>query len=175
MNFDQTSADCHVFTYKEGLLSRVGHDLKLRCERFHGVLEPDRVEVTFDASAFSVVGALRDGRVDPGALSSKDERQIVDNIRKGVLHPDRFPKIRFTATALQHETRALNVQGTLELHGVSKPISARARQVDGRYLAEVEIYTPDFGIPPFSALLGTLKVKPKVKVRLSIPQPASAS
>ena len=172
MNFDQTSAECHVFTYKDGLLSRVGHDLKLRCDRFQGVLKPDRVEVNFDASAWTVVGALRDGRVNPGALSSKDERQIVDNIRKGVLHPDRFPKIRFTSTALRREPRELNIEGTLELHGVTKPIVARARQVDKHYLAEVELHTPDFGIPPFTALLGTLKVKPKVKVRLSIPLPA---
>jgi hypothetical protein len=168
VRFDQTTAKCFVFTYKEGLLSRVGHDLKLRCDRFEVTIAPDRVDASFDAAAFSVVGALKDGRESPGALSPKDERQILENMRRDVLQPDRFPTIRFTSDEVRADARTTTVSGRLELHGVSRPVRATARRVGGELIAEIDIHTPDFGIPPFSALLGALKVKPTVKVRLAV-------
>lgn len=169
MRHDQSTAQCFVFTFKEGLLSRVGHDLKLRCERFEVQVEPDRVSATFDPAAFVVVAALKDGRENPGALSAKDQRQILDNMRREVLHPDRYPTIRFTSSRVTAEPRALKVEGELELHGARRPIVVTARQVAGELIAEVDLHTPDFGIAPFSALLGALKVKPRVKVRVVVP------
>lgn len=169
MRFDQSTAKCLVFTYKEGLLSRVGHDLKLRCDRFEGTVEPDRIEATFHADAFTVVSALKDGHDNPGALSEKDKRQILENMRREVLHPDRFPTIRFTSDKVTGDARTSSVSGTLELHGVRRPLVVSARKVGGELIAELTLHTPDFGIPPFSALLGTLKVKPDVKVRLVVP------
>lgn len=169
MDYDQRTAECLVFTYKDGLLSRVGHDLKLRCDRFQIHLDPERIEATFDASAFSVVGAVRDGRVQPGTLSSKDQKQILENMRKSVLKPDRSPEIHFVSTAVQADTRDLKAEGTLTLNGVSRPLSVKARKVDGKWLTDVELHTPDYGIAPFTALLGALKVKPGVKVRLLVP------
>ena len=34
----------------------------------------------------------------------------------------------------------------------------------------VRLHQPDFGIKPYSALLGTLKIKPEVTVRCSVPR-----
>ena len=34
MKFDQSSALCYVFTYKEGLLSGLGHDLRITVASF---------------------------------------------------------------------------------------------------------------------------------------------
>jgi len=36
-------------------------------------------------------------------------------------------------------------------------------------VAEVPIHQPDFGIKPYSAMLGALKVKPDLVVRCSVP------
>ena len=33
--FGPDTATCEVFTFREGVLAAVGHDLKLRPERFH--------------------------------------------------------------------------------------------------------------------------------------------
>lgn len=169
MNWDQTNAKCLVFTYKDGLLSRVGHDLKLRCDRFSVSLDDHRVDATFDPSAFTVVAALKGGREHAGALSDKDRRQILQNMRREVLRPERFPEIRYRADRVESGLRTLTAHGELTLHGVSRPVVATARRVDGELVAELELNTPDFGIAPFSALLGTLKVKPRIKVRLVLP------
>ena len=41
-HFDQQSATCQVFTYKEGLLSAVGHDLKINVGRFTVDVDPGK-------------------------------------------------------------------------------------------------------------------------------------
>jgi len=43
-NLDASTAECLVFTEKEGLLSGVAHDLKLRVERFRLRIDDDSVD-----------------------------------------------------------------------------------------------------------------------------------
>lgn len=174
MDHDANTAECLVYSYKDGLLSRVGHDLVLRCTDFTVSLTPDRVEASFDPAAFEVLHALKKGRPDPGALSARDRRQVLENMRKGVLHPERHPRIHFVSDEVTWETTVLRVRGTLAMHGARRPLSVAARRVDGRWRAEVDLHTPDWGIAPFSALMGTLKVKPRVTVRVSVPAPDPA-
>src|SRR4051812_4209200 len=40
MRIDPASAECLVYTFKEGLLSAVAHDLKIRVERFEIEVTP---------------------------------------------------------------------------------------------------------------------------------------
>jgi len=169
VSYDASTAECLVFTYKDGLLSRVGHDLKLRCDRFTVDLDDEHVQATFDAGAWTCLAALKNGRENPGALSDKDKRQILENMRKSVLEPDRHPEIRFVSTELGREGNALRVRGDLTLCGTTRSISATARRVSGTWVAEVDLDQTHFGIKPFTALMGTLKVKPGVKVRLTVP------
>lgn len=169
MPFDASTAECLVFTFKDGLLSRVGHDLKLRCDRFSVTLEEGRVEATFDTSEWTCVTALKKGRENPSALSAKDKQQIVDNLRSSVLLPSKHPEIRFVSTDVSRKGNALDVRGELTLSGTTRPISATARKIGSNWVAEVELDQTDYGIKPFTALMGTLKVKPRVKVRLKVP------
>ncbi|MBW1758625.1 MAG: YceI family protein, partial [Deltaproteobacteria bacterium] len=60
--------------------------------------------------------------------------------------------------------------GTLQLYGKSRSIQTSVRATGGRWVAELKLHQPDFGIKPFSAALGALKVKPDVLVRVSVPQ-----
>jgi len=62
------------------------------------------------------------------------------------------------------------VEGTLEMYGKSRSIQTSVRAQGDRWLAEVSIHQPDFGIKPYKAALGALKVKPDVQVRLSVPR-----
>ena len=59
--------------------------------------------------------------------------------------------------------------GTLALHGVERQITVQVRPEGDRMVAAVPLHQADFGIRPFSALLGALKVKPDLTVRLSLP------
>lgn len=167
--FDATTAECLIFTYKHGLLSKVGHDLKLRVRTFEARVEADRIEATFDPRSLETVSAMKDGRENPRALSERDKRQVLENIARDVLHPDRFPEIRYTAEQVEQQGERWRVRGRLLLHGVERPVPVQAAPEGEHLVARVRLRQPDFRIVPFTAILGTLKIKPEVDIELRVP------
>jgi polyisoprenoid-binding protein YceI len=174
--FGPDMATCEVFTFREGLLSAAAHDLVLRVEAFAIEVDPAAVSVkaTFDAGSLRVVSALRDGRPLPGALSAADVRDIERAIREKVLLAARYPEIRFTSTGAAPQPGGYELRGALALAGRSRPLVVAVREAAGRLEAEVPLHQPDFGIRPYSAMLGAIRVKPDVRVRISVPALVSA-
>ena len=52
-----------------------------------------------------------------------------------------------------------------ELHGRSREITLKRTGDDE---AEVTLHQPDYGIKPYSAMFGALKIKPDIRVRLRL-------
>ena len=115
--FDATTARCSVIAYKEGLLSAVGHNVRLEVGRFEVVLEDDTIEATFDATSLRPVCAVKDGRDDPGALSAKDLETISGYVNKDILESHRYPSIRFRSLDIDPDDDEIAIEGELELHG----------------------------------------------------------
>jgi polyisoprenoid-binding protein YceI len=109
---------------------------------------------------------MKDGAESPGSLADKDMKEIEANIQKDVLDAKSHPKVSF---ASKQVSAGGQVTGTLTLHGSSKEISFGIQKQNGKAVAEVKLNQPDFGIKPFSAMLGTLKIKPELTVRLTVP------
>jgi polyisoprenoid-binding protein YceI len=171
-HYDAASAECLVFTFKEGLLSAIAHDLRIRVTRFDVDVEgTSAVRARFDADSLRVVSAMHDGVPNEATLSDGDKQKIEGNIRDDVLAAKKHPEIRFDATKITPEGEGFRVEGDLALHGQTRPIAFHARPEGDRLVAEVTLHQPDFGIKPYSAMLGTLKIKPDVRVRCSIPRP----
>lgn len=168
---DATTAECLVFTFKEGMLSAVAHDLRIRVGRLSVTIDEaaGSVSATFFADSLRVDCAMKAGREDHGALRPGHKREIEGNIVDDVLHARRHPEISFRSTRVEGEGDERRVHGTLSLHGVQRPLQATARRQGGRWVTEVELHQPDFGIKPYSAMLGTLRIRPAVRVRLSVP------
>jgi polyisoprenoid-binding protein YceI len=116
-----------------------------------------------------VVGVMRDGVVRPDEPSPADKRSIERTIVDVVLHADRHPDIRFTSTVAAARGDELEVEGTLALHGATRRIVVPVRRDASGWTAEVRLHQPDFGIRPYRAMLGTLRVRPDVTVRMTIP------
>jgi hypothetical protein len=163
--YDASSAEVFVFTFKEGLLSAVAHDLKLKVTSFSIDVEGDRVTADFDAASLRVVSPMKNGAENPGAVPAAMYGEIEKNVVRDVLHSAKHPRISFESTAVS----ATEVRGRLTLHGQTKDISCRRRDEGGRRVAEVTLDQREFGITPYSAMLGTLKVKPEVTVRVTVP------
>src|SRR5690606_13231714 len=125
----QSSAECLVFTYKEGLLSPIAHDLQIRVERFSLEVdaEPPGIRAEVDAASLRVIMAMKDGRENPSALSDKDKREIERNIREDVLHPGRYPKVAFRSTAVKKAGDEWRIEGELTLHGTTRRVETRTR------------------------------------------------
>jgi hypothetical protein len=170
--YDASSADCFVFTFKEGLLSAVAHDLKLRASKFR--IEVDEaagsVRASFEADSLRVVCAMKGG-VQGGSLSDKDRRDIEDNIAKDVLEPRKHARIVFESESVTRQGDGFRITGKLAIKGKERSIALSARRRGDRLVAEVPVHQPDFGIKPFSAALGTMKIKPEISVLVSIPSP----
>ena len=170
--FDAYNSECLVFSFKDGLLARLAHDLKLQVERFSIEVDDSthQIKATFDPSSIQVACAQIDGRDDPSTLSKGDKKKIHDNVTKDVLRVRKYPEIRFDSTHVVQRGEGFAVEGTLQMHGKSRNLQASVRPDGDRWVTELRLHQPDFGIKPYTAALGALKVKPDVLVRLRVPR-----
>ncbi len=171
--YDQASGSCCVYTFKEGLLSAVAHDLKIRVGRWSLTVGDDggSVEGTFDPKSLEVECAMKSGREAPSTISARDKRKIGDNIQKDVLKTKRHGEIRFAASSVEADGDGYQVAGALTLAGRSRNLRVAVRRAGDQLEATVRLNQPDFGIKPFSAMLGTLKIQAEVEVRIVVPAP----
>jgi polyisoprenoid-binding protein YceI len=174
--YDPTTAEVQVFTFKEGLLSAIAHDLQIKVTAFsvnvHGEGQSPVVEARFDPTSLRVTTAMRDGAPAPSLLSDGDKRKIEGNIVDEVLLARRNPEIRFVGERLEKSGTGGTLHGKLHLGGRERALAVSLRQEGDRWIGEATLHQPDFGIKPYSAMLGTLKIKPDVRVRISLPRAA---
>lgn len=169
--YDQTDADCVVYVYREGIASAVGHDLAIEVGEFEIEVTADggQVEGRFVADSLRVRHAMVDGQPRPGKLSAKDKKKIERNIHKDVLETRRYPVITFRSTEVAGEAGDVRVTGALSLHGVENEVSLAGQIEDGETFVCGRLEQPDFGIEPYRALFGALKLKPHVDVEVRLP------
>jgi polyisoprenoid-binding protein YceI len=159
-----------IFTFKEGLLSRAAHDLRIHVAPW-GVRvtrSGEQVVAEIDQRALIVDGAVRDGRLDAAALSDRDRTKIVETIHSEILRLDKHPKIRFTGAVDEQAGDRLEVRGELELLGVRRPLMFAMTREDRRLRARVSLRPTDWGIRPYKALAGALRVQDRVLIELDL-------
>ena len=163
-------AECFVSVFREGALSRVGHDVMLELKRVELTVAEDDSSISAEMSMDSlrVVGSIHGTRVDRYELSPKDQREIEANARK-VLEPERYPRATFVSDSVTRDGDAYSISGELTLHGVKRRIAIKTVREGQHAIARVVLHQPDYKIKPFKALLGTLRIKPDVKVEMRIP------
>lgn len=171
MKFDQSSSRCYVFTYKEGLLSGFGHDLRVAVTSFIIELAEDAgsIRARFDADSLRVDCAMKNGETLPGALTTSDRNEIDEAILKKVLETDRYKDIVMVSSSVMREDSSYKIDAALTLHGRTREISFTVRKEEARHIADFWLHLPDFGIEPFSTLFGMIRIKPDILVRVIIP------
>lgn len=171
ITLDARRADCRVIIFREGFLSSLGFDIEFAVTRFGVVIDPEArsVEANFDAESLRVVRAFRDSREASGTLGPDERRSIEEKVSREVLECHRFPEIRFRSRLVADAHGGYDVTGVLALRGREREVPVSLRPNGGRLTAEVRVNQLDFGIVPYRALMGTLRVKPELLVRLSLP------
>ncbi len=164
-----TDGEVRVFTFKDGLLSAVAHDLELAVNRFSVTWDEPRTSVTatFDPASLKVLHAVVHGRPSPGTLSPKDLAKIESNVASDVLR--NRSEIRFVSSSVEPAGDGFTLRGALTLNGRTNDLRADVRRDGDRWVTEVAIDQPRWGITPYSAMMGTLKIKPEIRVRVSVP------
>lgn len=156
-------------TAREGVAGLLGHDLTLEVTSWSATVtiadDPAEcaVQATIDLGTITVVSGT--GGAKP--LSDKDRREIVKNALKS-LEVTKYPRAEFTSTSISGSWESgATVEGTLQLHGSTQPITAKVT-VDGNELAlRATIVQTQFGIKPYSAMLGALKLADPVELTVT--------
>lgn len=159
--YDSSSAEILVFTFKEGLLSAVAHDLKLKATKFTLEVEGGSAKLELEAGSLRVVCAMKDGVESPSAIPATKFGEIEKNTFTDVLEVKRYPSISFVTTSVTDTA----VVGQLTLHGQTHEVRGRRSGQS----AEFQLDQRAFGMKPFSAMLGALKVKHDVTVKVKLP------
>ena len=167
----QDTGSIEVFTFREGALSALGHDLRLRVSRFDIDLLADSVSARVEASSLRVVGAMRGGNPADGTLSDRDKADIERNCARDVLEAHRHAEATFVSTEVTQTEGGWSVRGTLTIHGVPHQGTFEVQRKDSKAVARIDVDLRSFGMKPYSAMLGALRVKPVVLVVVEVPVP----
>ena len=172
-SFDASTAECLVFTYKAGLLAGVAHDLKLRVERFAIAVDDQGIRAQFDANSLRVACAQAGGKDDLRALSDRDRREIEATIARDVLDARKHPVIEFRSGPVAPSVEP-GIEGALWIRGRARPLIIKPRREGDLALIETTLDQTTFGIRPYTAMLGALRIRPDVRVRITTPWPRYA-
>lgn len=171
---DHSSGDLTLHTGREGVASRVGHDLTLRVGRWTAEVtrggDGRATAVRFVADLSSLEVVRGDGGLKP--LSDKDRRTILANALE-TLKAATHPELVFEADGLSVGEGRTKVTGTAALAGRTGPQSVDVVVAAAGHSVTVtgEVVQTAFGVTPYSGMLGALKVRDAVEVRASLTLP----
>ena len=171
--FDATSSLCRISVKREGLLSAAGHDLQIGVADYAIEIADSglRIDATFAAGSVYAIDAVdRAGQLRLGTLSAQDKASIDRNIAHDVLEAATYPTIEFHSDRVEPGDGAPHrVQGRLRLHGREQPLRFDVTRRGDQLVAEVVLHQPDFGIRPFRAFAGALRIRPELRVHIALP------
>jgi hypothetical protein len=155
--FGPENATLTVRTKRTGAAAKAGHDLLFEVTSWSATLDQDAdpaLTLTADSGSLRVL----EGSGGIQALGDDDKAGIEQTIEEEVLMGT---PIEFRSTAVDGE----RLEGELELAGQRHPISFElAGDEDGRLTGSATLKQSDWGMKPYSALFGTLKVVDEVEV-----------
>jgi YceI-like domain len=160
------NATLAVRTERAGAAAKAGHDLLIHVTVWEATLvvadDPSgtTMELTADATSLRVI----EGSGGIQALGDEDVASIHQTIDDEVL---RRQDIGFRSTSVQADGDTLRAQGELTIVGNTQPVEFDLVSGDAGALRGSAVVTQTaFGVKPYSALFGALKVKDEVQVVL---------
>jgi polyisoprenoid-binding protein YceI len=160
-------------TGRQGLVASAGHDLTIAVDKWSGEAEiaddpaASTLRVTVRMDSLRVVSGT--GGLKP--LSDRDRREIAQTARK-ILDVERHPEAVFTANKIVAGAGGGTIEGTLTLVGKDQPLTLTVTgPVDGRYRATGTVIQTNYGIKPYTAFFGTLKLADAIGVEAEFQLP----
>jgi polyisoprenoid-binding protein YceI len=167
-SLDGSDGDLLIRTDVAGPAAAVGHRLTLAMRDWRATTQWDS-EVLVGAELIVEVGSLQVVRGEGGVTPlSGPEKILVRSNALRSLDAKRYPRITFEANGVDKTDRGYRLTGTLTIRARSREQVVDVRTDDqgtNWWLScETAIRQSDFGIKPYSQLLGALKVADDVVV-----------
>jgi polyisoprenoid-binding protein YceI len=157
------------------MAQKVGHDLIIEVEQWQATVEvgedgePRSISLEADPTSLKVLEGHRG--VKP--LTDSDRTEIRSNIDKKILGGQ---PIKFSSSAVKRSGDNLIVQGDLTMAGSTRPASFELQlDREGRISGMLPVTQSEWGIKPYRALMGALKVRDTVEVVLDASLPKEAN
>jgi polyisoprenoid-binding protein YceI len=165
-----------LHTGRSGFGAMAGHDLVIEVMRWGGTvridaerIEASLVEVVVDATSLEV----REGKGGAVPLLAINKSEIGKTINK-VLSAEKHPEMRFRSTAVTRTVDGFIVHGDLTITGTTRSAELTVLiDITGqpRGTVTTTVLQSDFGIKPYSAMLGALRVRDAVEVHAEVQLP----
>ena len=163
-----------LMTKRDGLAAQAGHDLTIEVTRWSGELEfadggtPAGLTAQADLNSLTV----RQGTGGVKPLTDRDRREIAVTARK-LLRVDRYPEATFAASGFEaDESGGGIIDGTLSINGADRPTRLSVTKTGNTsYQVSTSVRQSDFGIKPYTAFLGALKVSDSVGIAVNVDLP----
>lgn len=159
-----------IKTGRTGLGARAGHDLVIEATDWNGRVvvnpgDPARSSVSVNVDVDSL--EVREGTGGVKPLTDSDRAEIKRNIREKILRPSQHPTITFQSASVAGTQEALTVAGELTILGTSRPVTVRGSVDDDGWLrATAAVQQSQWGIKPYSAFMGALKLADEVAIEV---------
>jgi polyisoprenoid-binding protein YceI len=158
-----------VHTTRTGLGAKAGHDLTIEVTRWHGHTTVDTadpanssVTVQVDVDSFQV----RQGTGGVKPLTA--DRAEISKTLKQVLHTAQHPTITFRSRRVDGSAGSFTLDGELTIMGITRPVTVQGGVTDGRVVGGATVVQSRWGIRPYSAFFGALRLRDEVKVDLDV-------
>jgi polyisoprenoid-binding protein YceI len=156
--------------------AKLAHDLVLTATRWSGTLNCDgdnpavsSASLSIDARSIEILEAVGGMK----SLSDKDRRDIAKNIDEKVLETSKYPELTFESTSVSGSAPNFNAAGNMTIKGTTRPVNV-ALNVNGNQVSgKTTISQRDFGIKPFSAMMGAIKLRDDVDFELTVDLPTA--
>jgi polyisoprenoid-binding protein YceI len=152
-----------VYTKRTGAVAKAGHDLTLEVTSWKGTLEigdESSASLDVDTTSFKVI----EGTGGIQKLDDDDRRNIEQTIDDEVL---RKQAIEFRSTNVAVDGDHLSVSGELTLMGDTHPLTFElVADSENRLSGSAVVKQSDWGMKPYTALFGALKVADEVEIKL---------
>ena len=156
--------------------AKLAHDLILTPTQWSGTMNVDAdnpaassASLTIDARSIEIVEAVGGMK----GLSDKDRRDIGKNIDEKVLETGRHPQLTFESTSVSGSEPNFTAAGNMTIRGTTRPVNVALTVNGSQVTARTSISQRDFGIKPFSAMMGAIKLRDDVDFELTVDLPSA--
>lgn len=162
-----------VKTSRAGFGRKAGHDLTIEATRWSGnavivASDPGKSSVTVTVETGSLT--VREGRGGLKPLTDADKEEIRRTLKgEGLLHTAQHPTIAFRSTSITGTPESFEITGDLTIKGQSHPVTVHGgSDGDGMVCGWATVAQSTWGIKPYSAFLGALKLADNVRIEYAV-------
>ena len=163
-------------TGRTGLGRRAGHDLTIEVTAWQADVvmntgDPGQSSVTVTVDVDSV--QIREGTGGLKPLTDADRADIKSTISEKILLSAEHPVITFRSAQVTGTPDAFQISGDLRIMGQTRPATVHGGIDAGRLSGHATITQSRWGIKPYSAFAGALRLADDIQVQFDLALPAA--